>query len=107
MGVQELHVGQKYAAVERIGSQSTQEGAHRKRQEPFPIPGMMLHQDGSTHEWVPDKKWDLIVTMDDATNEQYSMFFAPSVRYIKMTMTPSLVLCQLRRVNFTRTERRE
>jgi len=36
---------------------------------------MMLHQDGSTHEWVPGKKWDLIVTMDDATNEHYSMFF--------------------------------
>jgi hypothetical protein len=36
---------------------------------------MMVHQDGSTHEWVPGKKWDLIVTMDDATNEHYSMFF--------------------------------
>jgi hypothetical protein len=36
---------------------------------------MMIHQDGSTHEWVPGKKWDLIVTMDDATNEHYSMYF--------------------------------
>jgi len=36
---------------------------------------MMLHQDGSRHEWVPGKKWDLIVTMDDATNKHYSMFF--------------------------------
>jgi hypothetical protein len=36
---------------------------------------MMLHQDGSSHEWVPGKMWDLIVTMDDATNEHYSMFF--------------------------------
>jgi hypothetical protein len=36
---------------------------------------MMLHQDGSRHEWVPGKMWDLIVTMDDATNEHYSMFF--------------------------------
>jgi hypothetical protein len=35
----------------------------------------MLHQDGSSHEWVCGKKWDLIVTMDDATNEHYSMFF--------------------------------
>jgi hypothetical protein len=25
---------------------------------------MMLHQDGSTHEWVPGKLWDLIVTME-------------------------------------------
>lgn len=50
-------------------------GAHRKRRERRPMPGMMLHQDGSRHEWVPGKKWDLIVTMDDATNEHYSMFF--------------------------------
>ena len=49
-------------------------GGHRKRREPSPLPGMMLHQDGSTHEWVAGKKWDLIVTMDDATNEHYSMF---------------------------------
>jgi transposase len=52
-------------------------GAHRKRREPSPLPGMMIHQDGSTHEWVPGKMWDLIVTMDDATNEHYSMFFVP------------------------------
>ena len=50
-------------------------GTHRKRRDPSPLPGMMLHQDGSTHEWVPGKKWDLIVTMDDATSEHYSMFF--------------------------------
>jgi hypothetical protein len=53
----------------------SQRGVHRKRREPSPLPGMMLLQDGSTHEWVPGKKWDLISTMDDATNEQYSMFF--------------------------------
>lgn len=50
-------------------------GVHRRRRERSPLPGMMLHQDGSTHEWVVGKKWDLIVTMDDATNEHYSMFF--------------------------------
>jgi transposase len=50
-------------------------GAHRKRRERSPLPGMMIHQDGSTHEWVANQKWDLIVTMDDATNEHYSMFF--------------------------------
>jgi len=36
---------------------------------------MMIHQDGSTHEWVAGQMWDLIVTMDDATSEHYSMFF--------------------------------
>ncbi len=37
--------------------------------------GMMLHQDGSRHEWVAGQWWDLIVTMDDATSEIYSAFF--------------------------------
>jgi transposase len=50
-------------------------GRHRERRERRPLPGMMLHQDGSKHEWVPGKKWDLIVTMDDGTSEHYSMFF--------------------------------
>jgi transposase len=50
-------------------------GAHRKRRERSALAGMMLHQDGSRHEWVPDQRWDLIVTMDDATSEHYSMFF--------------------------------
>lgn len=50
-------------------------GKHRKRRERSPLPGMMIHQDGSKHQWIPGVYWDLIVTMDDATNEQYSMFF--------------------------------
>jgi len=50
-------------------------GKHRKKRAPSPLPGMMIHQDGSTHEWVPGRKWDLIATMDDATNEHYDMFF--------------------------------
>ena len=36
---------------------------------------MMVHQDGSRHEWVGGRWWDLIVTMDDATSEIYSAFF--------------------------------
>ena len=47
----------------------------RQRREPAPCPGVMLHQDGSTHEWTPGRHWDLIVTMDDATHAHYSMFF--------------------------------
>jgi transposase len=50
-------------------------GAHRKKRPRKALPGMMLHQDGSTHEWVPGCQWDLIVTMDDATSELYSAFF--------------------------------
>jgi len=62
---------QEHGAVKK----APKRGAHRKRRERAPIPGMMLHQDGSTHQWVPGKMWDLIVTMDDATGEHYSMFF--------------------------------
>ena len=50
-------------------------GTHRRRRDASFLPGMMLQKDGSTHEWVSGKKWDLIVTMDDATGEHYSMFF--------------------------------
>jgi len=50
-------------------------GKHHKKRDPKPLPGMMIHQDASTHEWVPSQKWDLVVTMDDATSEHLSMFF--------------------------------
>lgn len=50
-------------------------GAHRKKRPRKPLPGMMLHQDGSTHDWVPGCQWDLIVTADDATTAIYSAFF--------------------------------
>ncbi len=50
-------------------------GAHRRKRPRRPLPGMMLHQDGSTHQWVPGQWWDLIVTLDDATSVIYSAFF--------------------------------
>lgn len=76
-------------------------GKHRKRRERAPVKGMLLHQDGSTHEWVKGKKWDLIVTMDDATTEHYSMFFiseegtASSFRGIKEVIEQHGVFCSL------------
>jgi hypothetical protein len=59
----------------KVVPRAPRRGAHRKRRARSPMEGMMLHQDGSTHEWVPGKVWDLIITMDDATSEHYSMFF--------------------------------
>ncbi len=50
-------------------------GAHRRKRPRRPLPGMMLHQDGSRHEWVAGQWWDLIVTLDDATSEIYSALF--------------------------------
>ena len=52
-------------------------GAHRRKRPRRALPGMMLHQDGSSHEWVPGRWWDLIVTMDDATSDIYSAFSSP------------------------------
>jgi len=50
-------------------------GAHRRKRERKPCEGMMLHQDGSRHEWLADEPpLDLIVTMDDATSTIYSAF---------------------------------
>ena len=49
--------------------------AHRKKRQRRPLSGMMLFQDGSTHVWLEGQPpLDLIVTMDDATSEIYSMF---------------------------------
>jgi hypothetical protein len=37
--------------------------------------GMMLHQDASTHAWLPGgRRDDLVVTLDDATSAIYSAF---------------------------------
>ena len=50
-------------------------GTHRKKRVRRPLPGMMLFQDGSTHEWLMGQPpLDLIVTLDDATSEIYSIF---------------------------------
>jgi hypothetical protein len=45
---------------------------HRRRRERRPMPGMLLHIDGSKHRWFSDERWhDLIVILDDATSEIY------------------------------------
>jgi transposase len=47
-------------------------GPHRKRRVRRVMPGMMLHIDGSKHQWLNDDRWyDLIVILDDATSEIY------------------------------------
>src|SRR5450755_2878486 len=47
-------------------------GVHRKRRERRPLPGMLLHIDGSRHQWFQDERWyDLIVILDDATSQIY------------------------------------
>lgn len=50
-------------------------GPHRRKRPRRPIPGMMLHVDGSRHRWIPglDQYQDLIVVFDDATSEAYDV----------------------------------
>ena len=50
-------------------------GAHRRKRPRRPLPGMMLHQDGSSHAWLAGQPaLDLIVTLDDATSAILSAF---------------------------------
>jgi Helix-turn-helix domain len=47
-------------------------GVHRQRRPRRSLPGMLLHVDGSTHQWFSDQRWyDLLVILDDATSEIY------------------------------------
>jgi transposase len=47
-------------------------GPHRKRRPRRPLPGMLLHIDGSKHRWFQDDRYyDLIVILDDATSQIY------------------------------------
>jgi hypothetical protein len=59
----------------RLVAKAPRKGAHRRKRERRPLPGMMLHQDGSRHEWLEGQPpLDLIVTLDDATGAIYSAF---------------------------------
>jgi len=50
-------------------------GPHRRKRPRRPLPGMMLHVDGSRHRWIAglDQYQDLIVIFDDATSEVYDV----------------------------------
>ena len=63
-------------ALQQAGvvAKAKRRGAHRRKRERKPLIGMMLHQDGSRHEWLPGQRHDLIVTLDDATTKIYSAF---------------------------------
>ena len=62
------------AALQGAGlvAKGRKRGVHRKRRERRPLPGMLLHIDGSRHQWFQDERWyDLIVILDDATSQIY------------------------------------
>jgi hypothetical protein len=62
------------AALQGAGlvARARKRGVHRRRRERRPLPGMLLHIDGSRHQWFQDERWyDLIVILDDASSEIY------------------------------------
>jgi transposase len=86
-----------------VVGKSTKGGKHRLRRERKPMAGMMLHQDASTHMWVPALGYnvDLVVTMDDATSTITSAFLCAqegthsSLQGIKETIQQYGLFCSL------------
>ena len=82
---------------------ATKRSAHRKKRPRRPMVGMMLHQDASTHAWLPGDagKYDLVVTMEDATSAIYSMFLvdeegtASSMRGVAEVVAKHGLFCSL------------
>jgi transposase len=75
---EEHGIGWSYTWVKRalqgagLVAKGRKRGAHRKRRPRRPLPGMLLHIDGSPHRWFQDERWyDLIVILDDATSAIY------------------------------------
>jgi hypothetical protein len=65
----DLHRRSKAAApAPGLGAKAKRRGAHSKKRERRPLPGMLLFQDGSTHRWIAalGRDLDLVVTLDDA-----------------------------------------
>jgi transposase len=57
------HVLQAAGLVEKAPAR----GKYRRQRERRPMRGMMLHIDGSRHEWLAGQPmWDLIIVLDDA-----------------------------------------
>ena len=48
----QLQLGADHLAARMGGAAAPRRGAHRRKRPRRPLPGMMLHQDGSRHEWL-------------------------------------------------------
>lgn len=76
-----------------LTTKAKKRGAHRRRRERRPLPGMLVFQDASTHAWLEGRgPLDLVATMDDATSRILSIFLveeegtASSFRGIRETI---------------------
>jgi hypothetical protein len=61
-----------------LAEKSPGRGKYRRRRERRPLRGMMLHLDGSTHQWLAEQAMqDLIVLQDDADSHIHYAQFVP------------------------------
>jgi len=61
-----------------LAEKSPGRGKYRRRRERRPLRGMMLHLDGSTHQWLAEQPMqDLIVVQDDADSRILYAQFVP------------------------------
>ncbi len=69
-------------------------GKHRRQRERRPMRGMLLHIDGSTHEWLKGlPKQDLIVVLDDADGRiLFARFFEQEGTLSTMTALEHVLL---------------
>lgn len=92
------------AALQGAGlvAKRAKRGSHRRRRPRRPLPGMLLHQDGSRHGWIPDlPPMDLVVTLDDATTRVYTAEFVPeettpvALRHLQQVVQRHGLFCAL------------
>jgi transposase len=65
-------------------------GRHRRRREPRPCFGELLHLDGSRHQWlalVPEQWFTLIAVVDDATKQLLYAQLCPGGESVPAVMT--------------------
>jgi len=75
---------------------------HRKKRERKPLAGMMLHMDGSPHDWFGNgTQYDMVTICDDATNEIYDLMLVKEedshtcMRLIKNVVERKGIFCSL------------
>ncbi len=78
----------------RISGMDMRESTDRVRRE-----GMLIHLIAARHEWVSRRTWDLVLTMDDASNFVYSGFFVEDLgiwsvfKVIRETLEKGIYCC--------------
>jgi hypothetical protein len=85
----------------RLVSPARKRSVHRKKRPRRPMVGTLLHQDASTHAWLPGDagRYDLVATMEDATSAPYSLFLVDgagttsSLRGVRQVMAKHGLFC--------------